>query len=186
MRRGAAHVWVLLALVVWAAPALGQTARIGWPEAVSRLAEERSTAELCVASLKRYGNQEQIAQGRLAYGTAKADFDGVIAGLVIALAEGGNPDSLPSLDAKLAHGATGLGQFCKTVSEVMPAASGQKGILDEMVKASVDPVIKALSEGVAALYNNHRNDDVLTRQTTLLHGSVVRRRGSDGVSGPRF
>ena len=165
MRRGATHVWALLALLVWATPALGQVARVGWPEAVSRLEEERSQAGVCVASLKGHGNQEQIAQGRLAYGTAKADFDGVIAGLVTALAEGGNPESLPSLDTKLAHGATGLGQFCKTVADLVPTASGQKGILDEMVKAAVEPVIKALSEGVAALYNNHRKDDALTRQT---------------------
>ena len=34
-----------------------------------------------------------------------------------------------------------------------------------MVKAAVEPVINALSEGVAALYNNHRKDDTLTRQT---------------------
>ena len=34
-----------------------------------------------------------------------------------------------------------------------------------MVNAAVEPVIKALSEAVAALYNNHRKDDALTRQT---------------------
>jgi hypothetical protein len=165
MRRGATHVWGLLTLLVWATPTLGQTAHIGWPEAVSRLAEERTNAERCVASLKGHGNREQIARGQLAYGTSKADFDGVIAGLVTALAEGGTPENLPSLDAKLAHGATGLGQFCRTVADLVPTASGQKGILDEMVKAAVEPVINALSEGVAALYKNHRKDDALTRQT---------------------
>jgi hypothetical protein len=165
MTRGAMRAWPLLVLLVWAAPALGQATGIGWPEAVSRLAEERSKAELCVASLKRYGNQEQISHGRLTYGSAKANFDGVIAGLVTALGEGGNPESLPSLDAKLADGATGLGQFCKSVSDLVPNASGQKGVLDAMVKAAVEPVVNALSEGVAALYNNHRKDDALTRQT---------------------
>jgi hypothetical protein len=150
---------------LWTAPALGQAAGVGWPEAVSRLAEERSRAGLCVAALKRHGNREQIAQGQLAYGTAKADFDGVIAGLVTALAEGGNPESLPSLDAKLAHGATGLGQFCKSVRDIVPNVSGQKGVLDKIVEVAIEPVIKALSEGVAALYNNHRKDDLLTRQT---------------------
>jgi hypothetical protein len=165
MRLGAARVWPLLVSLVWAAPTLGQTAGIGWPEAVSRLAEERSRAELCIVSLKRYGNQQQIDQGRLAYGTAKANFDGVIAGLIIALGESGNPESLPGLDAKLAQGATGLGQFCKSVSDLVPNSSGQKGVLDEMVKAAVEPVVKALSAGVATLYNNHRKDDALTKQT---------------------
>jgi hypothetical protein len=165
MRRIAWHIWAVFVLLVCAAPALGQARGIGWPDAVSRLAEERSKAEICVMSLNRYGNQDQIAQGRLAYGTAKADFDGVIAGLITVLAEGEKPESLPSLDAKLADGATGLGQFCKSVSDLVPNASGQKGVLDAMVKAAVEPVINALSEGVAALYNNHRKDDALTRQT---------------------
>jgi hypothetical protein len=156
---------MLLVSLVWAVPTLGQAAGIGWPEAVSRLAEERSKAELCIASLKRYGKPEQIEQRRLAYGTAKADFDGVISGLIIALGEGEKPESLPNLDAKLAHGATGLGQFCKSVSDLVPNSSGQKGVLDEMVKAAVEPVVKALSDGVATLYNNHRKDDALTRQT---------------------
>jgi hypothetical protein len=165
MRLGAARVWPLLVSLVWAVPTLGQTAGIGWPEAVSRLAEERSKAELCVTSLKKYGNEGQKAQGRLAYGAAKANFDGVIAGLITALGESGNPESLPSLDAKLAQGATGLEQFCKLVSDLVPNSSGQKGVLDEMVKAVIEPAINALSEGVAALYNNHRKDNALTRQT---------------------
>jgi len=165
MRRASGHVWALLALPFWAALALCQTSGIGWPEAVARLAEERSQAEICVASLKAHGDRDQVAQGRLAYGTAKADFDGVIAGLITALGERGSPESLPDLDAKLAHGAAGLGQFCKSVRDLVPNISGQKGILDEMVKTAVEPVIKTLSAGVATLYADHRNDDALTRQT---------------------
>jgi hypothetical protein len=165
MKRGAVRAWALLGLLVWATPATGRAAGIGWPEAVSRLAEERSHAEICVASLKGHGNAEQISHGRLAYGTAKADFDAVIAGLVIALAEGGTPESLSSLDAKLERGASGLAELCKTVAGLLPSASGQKGILDEMVKAAVEPVVKALSEGVAALYTDHQKDNALTRLT---------------------
>jgi len=159
------HVWAVVVWLMCAAPVLGQTAAINWPDAVSRLAEERTKAEVCVTSLKKYGNEGQKAQGRLAYGVAKANFDGVIAGLITALGEGGNPESLLSLDTRLAQGATGLEQFCKSVSDLVPNASGQKGLLDAMVKAAVEPVIKALSEAVAALYNNHRKDDALTRQT---------------------
>jgi hypothetical protein len=161
----AKRVGPLLVLLAGVMPGLGQAAGIGWPEALSRLAEERSKAELCVSSLKKHGNQVQIEQGRLAYGTAKANFDGVISGLVTALGEDGTPESLPSLDAKLAQGAAGLGQFCKSVSDLVPDNSGQKGLLDDMIKAAIEPVVKALSEGVAALYNNHRKDDALTRQT---------------------
>jgi hypothetical protein len=165
MGRIARHLGALLVLPVWVAPTLSQATGVGWPEAVARLTEERSKAELCVASLKRYGSHDQIERGREVYGTAKASFDGVIAGLVIALAEAGNPESLPSLDAKLAQGATGLAQFCKSVSDLLPDTSGQKGVLGDMVKAAIEPVIKALSEGVGTLYTDRRKDDALTRQT---------------------
>lgn len=164
MKREARHALTLLALLL--AASTGQAASIGWPEAVSRLAEERSKAELCVALLKGHGDKEQISHGRLVYGTAKAHFDGVIAGLVTALAEGANPESLPSLQAELQRGAAGLWEFCKAVADLVPAASGQKGVpLAEIVKPAIEPVIKALSEGVAAIYNDRRSDDASTRRT---------------------
>jgi hypothetical protein len=165
MRRIAGPVWVVLVWLVWAAPTPGQAAGIGWPEAVARLAEERSKAEICVAVLKGRGDKEQISRGRLAYGTAKAEFDAAIAGLITALAEGGTPESLPSLQAELERGATGLAEFCNGVADFVPSASGQKGFVYEVVKAAVEPVVKALSEGAATLYADHRKDNALTRQT---------------------
>jgi hypothetical protein len=173
IKRGAMRVLTLLVLLVCAPAGIGQATGIGWPEAVSRLAGERSKAEICVALLKGHGNQDQISRGRLAYGTAKADFDAVIAGLVTALAEGGTPESLPSLEAELERGASGLGEFCKGVADLVPSGSGQKGVLAEMVKAMVEPGVKALSEGVATLYTDHRKDNALTRRTiqTQLEGA---------------
>ena len=85
--------------------------------------------------------------------------------MLTALAEGKTPEKLPTLEARLERGASGLQEFCKTAADLVPSASGQKGVLDAMVKAAVEPVIKALSDGVAALYNDHRKDDALTRQT---------------------
>jgi hypothetical protein len=101
----------------------------------------------------------------LAYGEAKANFDGVISGLITALSEGGNPKSLPSLETDLEHGASDLGKFCKTVNDLLPSSSGQKDVIADIVKDAIQPVIDALSEGVAALYNNHRKDDALTIET---------------------
>ena len=101
----------------------------------------------------------------MAYGDAKANFDAVVAELVTALTEGGNPKSLPSLETDLAHGAEDLGRFCQTVSGLLPKSSGRKGALTDIAKGAVEPLIKALSEGVAALYNNHRKDDALARET---------------------
>lgn len=58
-----------------------------------------------------------------------------------------------------------LAQFCRSVSELLPDTAGQKSVVVDIVKAAIEPVIKALSDGVAALYTNHRQDDALTRST---------------------
>jgi hypothetical protein len=130
-----------------------------------RPVSERSKAETCAGLLKGYGDSEQVSQGQLAYAEAKANFDAVIAELVTALTEGGNPKSLPSLETDLEHGAEGLGKFCKTVGDLLPKSSGRKGVLADIAKGAVEPLIKALSEGVATLYNNHRKDEALARET---------------------
>ncbi len=165
MERAEMHVWTLLVLLVLAWPEISHAQGIGWPEAVSRLAGERSKAETCVALLKGHGNSAQKARGQLTYSEAKANIDAVIAGLVTALAEGEEPDSLTILEAKLRSGASGLGEFCQAVSDLLPDSSGNKSVIGDIVKAAIEPVIEALSAGVAALYNNHRKDDALTRAT---------------------
>jgi hypothetical protein len=189
-KRGGAVVInrALLLLLIWAAPALAETADIGWSEAVSDLAEARSKAQLCVGLLKGYGNLylyfygnptavKLISRDKLEYGTIKADFDAVIAGLITALAEGTRPVSLPSLEARLQRGGSGLGKFCKRVADRVATERrkddqepfgkpvGTPIDLVKLARAAIEPLIKALSDGVAALYNNYRKDDALTRQT---------------------
>jgi len=165
VKPGTAYIWFALALLASIVPGISQAADIGWPEAVGRLAGERSKAETCAGLLKGHGDEQQISQGQMIYGDAKANFDGVIAGLVTALTEGGNPKSLPSLETDLEHGATSLKAFCQSVADLLPNDSGRKGILEDIVKAALDPVINSLSAGVATLYNNHRKDDSLTIET---------------------
>ena len=164
MRPGLTPIVTALALFVSIAPGISR-ADIGWPEAVGRLAGARTRAETCAAVLKAYGDEQQISRGQLAYGEAKANFDAVIAELVTALSEGGSPKSLPSLQTDLEHAGEGLGKFCKMVSDLLPSTSGHKGILGDIVKGAIQPVIDALSAAVAALYSNHRKDDALTRET---------------------
>jgi hypothetical protein len=169
MRPGFRHILTAFALLISMAPGISR-ADIGWPEAVARLAGERSNAETCARLLKGYGDQQQIsrdqlAYGELAYGEAKAKFDGVIAGLITALTVGGAPKSLPSLETDLEHGATSLGNFCKMVNDLVPKTSGRKDVVADIAKAAIQPVIDALKEGVAALYNNYRKDQALTRET---------------------
>jgi hypothetical protein len=164
-----AWAWIAIAIVGVMALGSAKAADIAWPEAVDRLAHERSLAETCAASLKGHGDAQQILRGELAYGEAKANFDAAIAGLITALGEGETPNALPDLQSDLAQGASSLQNFCKTVSDLLPAEPGQRGVIDEMIKAAAEaaigPVIDALKEGVSALYNNHRADSALTKAT---------------------
>ena len=156
----------LLAVLVLTGSALGQPASISWPDAVSELARPRTKAEACAALMKKYGDEAQIARAQLTYADAKADYDAVIAGLVTALSAGQAPTSLSSLQTNLKSGVSGLLEFCGMVNNLLPKTGGQKDIALDIAKMiPLEPLLKMLSDGVSALYNNHRSDDALTRKT---------------------
>ena len=158
----------LLALFVLTGSAITQPAAISWSDAVSQIAGERAKAETCVALMKKYGDDAQKARGEITYTNAKADSDAVIAGLIVALSAGQTPASLSSLQEKLSSGVSGRSQFCGTVIDLLPKTAGQteKGVGIDILKAiPLDQLVKALSDGVAALYTSHRSDDALTRKT---------------------
>src|SRR5438552_18604914 len=116
----------LLALLVLTGSAISEPATISWPEAVAQLAGERAKAETCVALIKKYGDEAQIARAQLTYTNAKADADAVIAGLLTALSAGQAPASLSSLQTKLSSSVSGLVEFCSTVNNLLPNTAGQK------------------------------------------------------------
>jgi hypothetical protein len=158
----------LLALFALTDSLIAQPAAISWPDAVGKIAGERAKAEACVALLKKYGDEAQKARGQITYTNAKADFDAVIAGLIVVLSAGQAPASLSSLQEKLSSGASGLSQFCGTVINLLPKTAGQteKGVGIDILKAiPLGQLLNMLSDGVSALYTNHRSDDALTRRT---------------------
>jgi hypothetical protein len=164
----AAAFLALLALLVPTGSVMAQPAAISWPDAVGQIAGERAKAETCAALMKKYGDDAQKARGQITYTNAKADFDAVIAGLITALSAGQTPASLSSLQAKLNSGVSGLVGFCGAVSDLLPKAAGQtdKGVMIDIAKMiPFEQLLKMLSEGVSALYTNHRSDDALTRRT---------------------
>ena len=109
-----ARGWLLFVLAVTVAgTALHAQEIIGWQEAVARLARERTLAETCVTLLRKYGDQASQARGSRTYGEAKSEYDGVIAGLVVALARKGQPESLPDLQDRLQRGFDKREAFCR-------------------------------------------------------------------------
>jgi hypothetical protein len=140
-------------------PVLSQ--HIGWQEAVARLAYERTLAETCVKALKAYGKPAAIKSGEIAYGKAKAEYDGIITGLTVALARKAEPTSLPDLEARTQRGFEAREAFCKSVQTLMPADAGQKGVIEDIVSGAIGPVIDA----VKAVWMRSKDDDALMRKT---------------------
>ena len=166
--RPLSFVGLVLFFAMGSAPVFAQDAaakEMTWPEATAQLANLRTTAETCVSLLKRYGNAAKKAQGRLDYADAKGNVDAIIAGLTTALATDDSPSSLLSLQDRLTKSSSSLKNFCGAASSVLPSSTGHKGLIDEIAKSAIEPLVKAVSDGVAALYNNHRADSALTRRT---------------------
>lgn len=167
--------FLLLGLLAVATSTTSEAAGISWPEAVGQLAGQRTTAETCVALMKRYGDEGQIARGQLAYARAKADFDSTIAGLITTLSAGQGPETLSNLQTKITSGVTGLREFCDTVSNLLPKTGGEKGLGEEIAKAiPIKELLKMLSGSVSTLYTDHRSDDALTRRTIQTQLEAVR------------
>jgi hypothetical protein len=156
----------LIALLAQVGSALSRSATMTWPDAVAQLTAERTKAETCVALFKRYGNDAQLAGSETMYTQARADSEAVIAGLTTVLSMARELESLTSLQTRLRRSASGLQEFCDSVSKVIPKTDGQKGVLADLAKVLPQAaLLKMLSDGVSALYTNHRDDDALTRAT---------------------
>ena len=142
--------------------ALAQQQDVNWQEAVARLAQERTRAETCARLLKKHGDAAAVDRGALAYGEAKAEYDGIVAGLGVALARKEQPASLSDLEGRLRRGFEQREGFCRAAQALLPpAATGEKGVIDGIVKGAVEPLVQAL----LAIWTRARDEDALTRAT---------------------
>jgi hypothetical protein len=145
------ETWFFVAATVTAAAA----PTVGWPDTVDLLAHERSQAEECVSLLKNAAEKSTIDHERTVYGQAKAASDGAIAGLQVALVEGYKPERLMRVQTDLDAAGAGLQEVCDAATKAASTAPGTKGIVSDIVKAAVEPVVGAIKDGIAALWNQH-------------------------------
>jgi hypothetical protein len=139
---------------------------ITWQEAAARLARERTLAETCAALLKKHSDPAAIDRGALAYGEAKAEYDGIIAGLVVALARKGAPTSLPDLQDRLKHAVAKRDAFCRSVQSLAPApVNGEKGVISEIVEGAIGGAIDPLVDAIKAIWMHSRDENALLRKT---------------------
>jgi hypothetical protein len=127
------------------------------------LAKTRTQATTCVQVLKSNGDKAALGSAQLTYGMAEGEMDGVISGLTTALVEGGNPESLPTVRTDLETAGKGLKEICDAA--VKTIAPNTKGVLEEVAKGAVEPLIKAIFDGVGALWTRHVEKDKLEIET---------------------
>jgi hypothetical protein len=132
---------------------------IGWPEAIARLAGERTRAVTCAARARALDAATAQVLGT-SYAAAKAEIDAVIAGLSVALSEGKTPLALGDLETRLAAALAGREAFCRAVMQhYPPPEAGERG----WVKDVLDVAVKPLIEAVAELYKRISESDRLRR-----------------------
>ncbi len=165
MRGGRQGIIALALLALAAAPvrAVAQEPAMSWQEAVAELASERTRAEACVALLKRNaaGDATVLGEGEWVYSQAKADMDGVIAGLVVALAENDDPLSFDTLRAQLEKAVALREEFCATAVSLAPQSSGTKSPMTDVLAKVLSSLIDATKE----IYLQSREEDALARKT---------------------
>ena len=134
---------------------------IGWQEAIARLAYERTRAESCVKALKAYGKKDAIKRGEIGYDQAKAEYDGIIRGLAVALARKGEPTSLPDLEVRTQRGFEARWHSALAFSHLCRPAPAERGPIADMAGGAVGPVVDAAK----AIWVRVRDDDALMRKT---------------------
>jgi hypothetical protein len=146
-------------------PAASAATNLGWPETIEQLAEARSKAETCAETLNSSSDKAAIKNGRLTYGLAKSAAHGVISGLTIALVQGGKPETLSTVQTSLKKAGAGLQEVCDAALKTVSASGGTKGVVEDILKAPVEPIINAISAGVSALWARKVETDKLEVET---------------------
>ena len=156
---------VIVFVCAWIVPATVCTAQatLGWPEVIGLLAKAKTQATTCVQVLKSNGDKAARASAQLTYGMAEGEMDGIIAGLTTALAQGGDPSSLPTAQTSLETAGKGLKEICDAA--VKTVTPNTKGVWEEIAKGAVEPLFKTISDGIGALWTRHVEKDKLEIET---------------------
>jgi hypothetical protein len=174
---------IALALLAGVAANVRAQEAMGWQEAVVSLASERTRAEACVSLLKAHaaGQAQVLTEGEYTYTQAKADMDGVIAGLVVALAEDAAPLSFDSMRIQLEQAVALRQAFCEKALALAPPEAGTKTLATDLL----GKVLSSLVDAAKEIYLKHNEDDALARKTiqTQVEGTRWRAFGEIPASG---
>ena len=138
-------------------------APLGWPEVIALLTKARTQATTCVQVLKSSGDKASIGKGaaHLWHGRGRDGRRHCRAD------DGARPRRRPEQPA---NGSASLETAGKGLKEICDAAvktitPNTKGVWEEIAKGAVEPLIKAISDGVGALWTRHVEKDKLEIET---------------------
>jgi hypothetical protein len=152
------------------APAAAQDT--GWRDAVDRLAQEKTLAESCASILKTFAESDAMArvQGQRLYARAKADVDGLVALLMVDLAEDRSPADVPELRQRLETVPKQRQALCQHVDAAVGNAvraqdQGARGLLTAMLTAGIGDAVGSTIEASVEIWKEYRRADEVRRQT---------------------
>ena len=161
MKASVGGAYFFVAIIIEAAA----TTSVGWPETIELLTQLRTQAQACVGLLKSSGDNAAIRTGRIAYESAKSEADEVIEGLVTTLVEGGKPENLPKVGASLESASAGLKKTCDLAVRTTPTSEGTKGVVEDVARGAIEPMVAAIASGLGALWKQHTDKDALELAT---------------------
>jgi hypothetical protein len=136
---------------------MGAAPALGWPEVITDLTTERRQAETCVGLIKARGDTAAVENAKATYVLAKAEMDGIIAGLETVLAEGGKPGSLPTVRPSLETTTSSLKAIC--AAAFATSTPHTRGVSDEIAKGiaegAVEPVVNKISDAISAVWTHY-------------------------------
>ncbi len=146
---------------------MGDDTAIGWQEATARLTAEKERAEAATRIVKRFGDPADRASAEITYAEGKAESDAVVAALAVALARREPPESLESLQQRLAQAVAARATLTALARDQIGAAAGEgaKDVDWRAITGVAADLLPALQAAVAALWNGRRENDALTRKT---------------------
>ena len=141
-----------------ASPLYAQTAGSTGSDVIRTLAKERTLGEDGAALLKDFANKDaaRLAQGRLLYSAARAEFEGLIEALKDDLVADRDPAATPAFQSTLNEAVAKREAFVEFLKrEVVPTVGNDKaGVLAGITAAAA--LIPALADGGAKLWGEWR------------------------------
>ena len=141
-----------------ASPHYAQTAGSTGSDVIRTLAKERTLGEDGAALLKDFANKDpaRLAQGRLLYSEARAEFEGLIEALKDDLVADRDPAATPAFQSTLNEAVAKREAFLEFLKrDVLPTVGNDKaGVLAGITAAAA--LIPALADGGAKLWGEWR------------------------------